>query len=121
MTLKRIDIGARMTQVVVHENTAYFAGMVAEDASGSVKEQAQQILAKIEDYLHEAGSDKSRILFTQIWLADMADYAAFNEIWDGWIVPGSPPPRACVQSVLAHPDWRVELQVTAALQENTDA
>ena len=65
--------------------------------------------------LGEAGTDKSRILMTQIFLADLADFPAMNAVWDAWVVAGQTPPRATVQARLARPEWRIEVVVTAAV------
>lgn len=105
-----------MSQICVHGGTVYLAGQVADEAQGrDCAEQARQILDKIDRYLAEAGSDKSKLIQVTIWLRDMADYGAFNAVWDAWIDREHPPARACIQAQLAHPDWRVELMLTAAL------
>ena len=61
------------------------------------------------------GSDRTRILRAQIFLADIADIGAMNAVWDAWVVPGSAPPRATVQAALADPSWRIEMVITAAV------
>lgn len=105
-----------MSQICVHSGTVYIAGQVADDARGrDCADQALQILSKIDRYLAEVGSDKSKILQVTIWLRDMSDYSAFSAVWDPWIDPEHPPARACIQAQLAHPDWCVELMLTAAL------
>ena len=80
------------------------------DAAG----QTRQVLAAIDALLARAGSDKTRILRAQIFLADIADFAAMNSAWDAWVAPGHTPPRATVQAALARPGWKVEIVVTAA-------
>jgi len=80
------------------------------DAAG----QTRQVLAAIDALLARAGSDKTRILRAQIFLADIADFAAMNSVWDAWVAPGHTPPRATVQAALARPGWKVEIVVTAA-------
>lgn len=114
MTVTRYDIGPRMSQCVVHDNTVYLAGLVADDASGDASDQTQQILDKIDGYLANAGTDRSKLLQCHIWLKDMSDYAAFNALWDAWITPGEAPARACVRADLVMPEWRVEVMVIAA-------
>jgi enamine deaminase RidA (YjgF/YER057c/UK114 family) len=107
---------ARMSQVTLHGGLAYFAGQVAEQADGvSVAGQAEQILRKIDHYLREVGSSRSRLLQATIWLADLDDYQAFNTVWDAWIDPQCPPARACVQARLVRPEWLVEIMAVAAL------
>jgi enamine deaminase RidA (YjgF/YER057c/UK114 family) len=114
MDIKRINPGARMSQAVVHGDTVYLAGHVAQDTTADVAGQTQQILARIEEVLSQAGSDKSRLLSATIWLADVNDYDAINEVWDAWVVPGNPPARACVESKLAGSEYRIEIAVIAA-------
>ena len=113
MTIRRIDVGKRMSDIVIHNNTAYLAGQVGEGAT--VAEQTKDILATIEKLLAKAGSDKSRILQTIIWLDDMANFAEMNSVWDGWIDPANPPARATGEAKLATPQYKVEIIVTAAV------
>ena len=81
----------------------------------SVSEQTQDILGQIEQSLSEIGSDKSKLLQATIWLADIAFYDEMNVVWDAWVVPGQAPARACVEARLADPDYKLEIQVKAAL------
>lgn len=113
--IKRLDVGARMSEVAVHNGTAYLAGQVADDASDDIRGQTTQVLGAIDALLARVGSDKSRILMTQIFLADLADFAGMNAVWDAWVVLGQTPPRATVQATLAKPDWKIEIVVTAAV------
>ena len=85
------------------------------DATQDIRGQTAQVLAAVDKLLAEAGTDKAHILMCQIFLADMADFAAMNEVWDDWVAPGDAPPRATVQANLARPEWKVEMVVTAAL------
>ena len=115
MSIQRFEVGPRMSQCVVHGNTVYTAGQVAQGArGGSVAEQTRDILATIDRLLAQAGTDKSKLLTANIWLADIATFEEMNKVWDAWVTPGSPPARACVESTLAHPDYTVEIMVTAA-------
>ena len=115
MSIERFDVGPRMSQAVAHGDTVYLAGQVALEAPGaSIAEQTRDILGRIDSLLAKAGTDKSRLLSAHIWLADIADFAAMNEVWDAWVVPGSPPARACVESKLAAPRYDVEIMVVAA-------
>ena len=116
MSIKRIDIGPRMSQAVVHCDTVYTAGQVAQNAPGaSVTEQTKDILAAIDRLLAEAGTDKSKLLSANIWLADISDFDEMNAVWDAWVSPGNTPCRACVESKLASPKFTVEIGVIAAL------
>jgi len=113
--VNRIEVGPRMSQVVVHGDTVYTAGQVALNAPGApVADQTRDILGRIEALLAEAGSSKDRILTATIWLSDIGMFAEMNDVWDAWVTPGHTPCRACVESRLAAPDFAVEIQVIAA-------
>lgn len=114
MTIKRLHVGMRLSEVAIHNGVVYLAGQVADDPSEDMTGQTRQVLAAIDRLLAEAGSDKSRILQATIFVADMAEFAAMNAVWDAWVVPGQTPPRATVQALLARPDFRVEIKVIAA-------
>lgn len=116
MSVTRKHSGPRMSQIVVHGDTVYLAGQVAQEAPGaSVGDQTRDILQRIDQYLEEAGSDKSKVLAATIWLTDMDSFGEMNEAWDAWIDPANPPVRACVESRLAAPQFTVEIMVTAAV------
>ena len=91
MSVKRINAGARMSSAVVHGNTVYLAGLTADDAKADVKGQTKQILDKIDKFLAEAGTDKSKILSANIWLTDIGTWGQMNEVWDAWVAPGFEP------------------------------
>jgi enamine deaminase RidA (YjgF/YER057c/UK114 family) len=112
--IKRIGVGPRMSQAVVHNGTVYVAGQVGNPGD-DVAAQTKTVLAAIDRLLAEAGTDKSRLLSTTIWLADMADFPKMNAVWDAWVAPGSTPARATGQVQLADPVYRVEVIVVAAL------
>ena len=114
MSIQRFHVGPRLSEMAVHNGTIYLAGQVAEDASQDISGQTRQILAAIDKLLAEVGSDKTKILSTTIYIADMADFAGMNAAWDAWVVPGATPPRATVEASLAKPCYKVEIQVIAA-------
>jgi enamine deaminase RidA (YjgF/YER057c/UK114 family) len=115
MKVERHEVGPRMSQIVIHGDRVYLAGVVAEKNAGkSVTEQTKEILAAIDGYLAKAGTDKSKLLTTNIWLADMGTFAEMNAVWDAWVSPGNTPARATVQAQLAAPQYTVEIMVTAA-------
>lgn len=114
MTITRINPGPRMSQAVVHDNTIHTAGQVADDSNADVAGQTQQVLAKIDGLLEEAGTDKTKILKATIWLADISQFNEMNSVWDAWVDADNPPVRACVESKLAFPELLVEIQVEAA-------
>ena len=113
--IQRIEPGPRMSEASIHGGIVYLAGQVADDPSGDAEAQTRQVLAQIDALLAQAGSDKTRILRAQIYLADIADFAAMNRAWDAWVVPGDAPSRATVEARLAAPEWKVEIVVTAAI------
>jgi enamine deaminase RidA (YjgF/YER057c/UK114 family) len=115
MTIQRFETGPRMSQVVVHGDTIYLAGVVANKAAGeSVTKQTQEVLSIIDSHLAKAGSDKSKLLTATIYLTDMNTFAEMNAIWDGWVSTGNTPARATVEAKLAAPRYNVEIMVTAA-------
>lgn len=114
MTIQRFENGPRFCRVLSHQGTVYLAGMVADDLSGDVVKQTEEILGKIDHYLALAGSSKSKLLSTVIWLRDIADFDRMNTAWDAWIDKSAMPVRATVEARLAGDAYRVEIMVTAA-------
>ncbi|MFQ6313298.1 RidA family protein [Lysobacter capsici] len=113
--IQRFDVGARLSEMAIHNGTVYLAGQVPDSEDLDIAGQTRETLASIDALLARAGTDKSRILMAQIFLTDMADFAGMNAVWDVWVVPGHTPPRATVQAPLANPKFRVEIVVTAAV------
>lgn len=113
MTITRIDRGPRMSEAVIHGDTIYLAGQIGAPGE-SVTNQTKAVLAEIEELLERTGSSKNRMLMAQIWLADMADFAEMNTVWDAWIADADAPARATGEAKLASPDYKVEIIVTAA-------
>jgi len=116
MSITRFESSNRMSQCVVHGDTVYLAGQVAQNAkAGSVTDQTKDILQAIDKLLSNAGSNKANILSATIWLTSMDDFAEMNAVWDAWVDTSNPPARAAVESPrLATPDFQVEIMVTAA-------
>ena len=112
--IQRIDPGNRMSEASIHGGIAYLAGQVPVTPDADIETQTREVLAEIDELLAKCGSDKTRILRAQIYLADIADFAGMNQAWDAWVAPGHTPPRATVQAPLADPQWKVEIVVTAA-------
>lgn len=111
--ITRNHTNQRMSQSVIHNGLVYLAGQVGT-ADASVAQQTKDCLNNIDNLLAEAGSDKTRILSAQIWMADMADFAEMNAVWDAWVAPGHAPARATGESKLATPAYKVEIIVVAA-------
>ena len=114
MTIQRLHVGPTLSEVAIHRGTIYLAGQVADDTSQDIAGQTREVLGHVDRLLQEAGSDRSRILMCQIYMPDLADFAAMNTVWNEWVTPGQTPPRATVQAALANPAWRLEVIVTAA-------
>src|SRR5271154_5478540 len=99
MTIQRFDTGPRMSQVVVHGDTVYLAGIVANTTAGeSVTRQTQEILSIIDAHLAKAGTNKSKLLTTTIYITDVKTFAEMNAAWDAWVSPGNTPARATVEA-----------------------
>lgn len=112
-TIQRLHVATRYSEAAIHQGVVYLAGQVASDTSLDIQGQTADVLAMIDDLLAQAGSDKNHLLTTTIYLKDLADYAAMNEVWDAWLNKGFAPPRACVQAALANPNYKVEIVVVA--------
>lgn len=114
-SITRIECGPRMSKAVVHGDTVYLSGLVASDPKNQdITAQTNDILAQIDGFLAKAGTDKSKLLRTNIWITDMKNFAAMNACWDAWVSQGNTPARATVEAGLATPDYLVEIMVVAA-------
>ena len=115
MKIERHETGPRMSKAVIHGDTVYLAGIVADGPKGkSVAKQTKNILSQIDGFLALAGTDKTKLLSANIWITDMANFAEMNSVWDSWVSPGNTPARATVEAKLASPDYKVEIMVVAA-------
>jgi enamine deaminase RidA (YjgF/YER057c/UK114 family) len=113
--VERKEVGPRMSRIVIHGDTVYLAGLVADKARGkSIGDQTKEILGMIDGYLAQAGTDKSKLLQATIWLQDIRTVDEMNAMWDAWVTPGEPPTRACIESRLQSPALGVEIRVIAA-------
>jgi enamine deaminase RidA (YjgF/YER057c/UK114 family) len=110
----RIDQNARRSRASVYGDLVFLAGQVADDKDGDIAKQTREALAKVDDMLSRAGTDKSRLLSVQIWLKTMGDFAAMNAVYDAWVVPGDTPTRCCGKVELADPAYRIEIVGIAA-------
>ncbi|MGB3407161.1 MAG: RidA family protein [Jannaschia sp.] len=110
--IERHHTNARMSQIVIHGDTIYLAGQVGEGAT--VAEQTADCLASVDRLLAEAGSTREHILQATIWMADMADFAEMNAVWDAWVPNGHAPARATGEAKLAAPKFAVEVIIVAA-------
>lgn len=114
-SIKRTNVGKRLSDMAVYNGVAYLAGQVPDDSTLDIKGQTAQVLATIDRLLTEAGTDKSRILMAQIFVANIAEFPGMNAAWDEWVADGNAPPRATIEARLANPDYKVEIVVTAAV------
>lgn len=114
--IQRLHTNSRLSRVVIHKDTVYLSGLTADDRSGDVAAQTAQILAKAHSLLTEAGTSRSSLLTAMIWLKDVTQFDAMNEVWEAWIDPAAAPARATVEARLALDDILVEIQFTAATE-----
>ncbi len=112
--IERIETKKRMSRIVKHNGTVYLCGQVCADAEQGIKEQTETMLAKVDTLLEQGGSDRTQILSATIYIKDMQDFAAMNEVWDDWVPEGYAPARACVQASMARESLLVEISVIAA-------
>ena len=112
----RHHVGARLSESAVYGGVVYLAGMVPESGETDIQGQTRDVLAQIDRHLQEAGSDKTRLLRVEIFLANIADIGAMNVVWDQWVSAGSAPPRATVEAKLANPAYKIEVVATAAVK-----
>ena len=114
MPIQRVHPGPRMSEMVIHNETVYLSGQIADDGSTDVESQTRDVLRQIDALLAEAGTDKSKLLTATIYLADIGTFAEMNKAWDAWVDSANAPARATVEARLAAPEYLVEIQVVAA-------
>ena len=117
--ITRIEPGPRRSKAVIHNGTVYLCGQVGDGAT--VTEQTRDCLARVDALLAQAGSSREHILQAIVWLADIADFAEMNAVWDAWLPAGHAPARACGEARLARPALKVEVIVTAAVAAGAGA
>lgn len=110
--IERLETSQRMSKIVKHNGVAYLCGQVGR--GDTVTDQTRDCLSRVQDLLEKAGSSRTEMLQVVIWLADMADFAEMNAVWDDWVPAGHAPARACGEAKLARPELKVEIIVTAA-------
>ena len=118
MTIIRMETKQRMSRIVIHNNTVYLCGQVAEDANKDIQEQTQTMLDKVDSLLKQAGSDREHILSAIIYIKSMGQFAQMNEVWDSWVPEGHAPARACVEANMAREELLVEISVIAAIKSH---
>jgi enamine deaminase RidA (YjgF/YER057c/UK114 family) len=115
MSIKRYEVGPIISGAAAHGGIVYLAGLAADDLSQDVRGQTKQTLAIIDRILTQAGSDKTKLLRVEIWLADMANFDVMNAVYQAWLDPQNVPARVCVESRLWDDAAQVEIMVTAAV------
>ena len=115
MTIRRLQPEGRLSGAVIHGNTIYLAGQVADDPTLDTEGQTADVLGQIDALLAEAGSDKSKILSAGIFIADIGTFAEMNAVWDGWVSPGDTPCRTTIETKLAAAKYAIEIPVIAAV------
>ncbi len=111
--ISRTDSSGITSRAVEYHGFVYLQGLVPSDKSKDIAGQTKDVLAQIDALLESHGTDNTRLLQAHIWLKNIADRAAMNAVWTAWLPPGAAPARACVQAVLADPEWLIEIMVTA--------
>ena len=117
MAVIRHHVGARLSEIAIHNGTVYLAGQIADDTSQDISGQTREVLGHIDRLLGEANSDKTQLLSVQIYLSDMVHFSGMNAVWDSWVAAGATPPRATVEAKLANPECLVEVVVVAAQRD----
>lgn len=113
--IQRFQVGKRLSEMAIYNGVAYLAGQVPEDDSQDMCGQTKQVLAEIDKWLAQAGTNKSRILMAQVFVSNMIEFDEMNRAWDEWVAEGNAPPRAAVEAKLANPNWKVEIVREALL------
>jgi len=114
MIITRLETKPRMSRIVKHNGTIYLCGQVAADATKDITEQTQTMLAKVDELLRQAGSNREHILSATIYVKDMSYFSEMNAVWDAWLPAGHAPARACVAAKMARDALLVEISVIAA-------
>ncbi len=117
MRITRMETKTRMSRIVIHNDTIYLCGQVADDSTRDIREQTRTMLLKVEDLLEKAGSDKEHLLSATLYIKSMDLFAEMNEVWDNWVPQGHAPARACVEASMAREELLVEISIIAAVKK----
>lgn len=113
--IQKLETNEKLSRIVIHQGVAYFSGLTADDKSVDTYSQTLQVLQKADVLFAKAGSDKSKVLSSQIWMRDISEFDEMNRAWIKWLDGTVPPARATVGAAFALPEIRVEIQFTAAV------
>jgi enamine deaminase RidA (YjgF/YER057c/UK114 family) len=115
MSIKRYEVGPYLSGASTHDGIVYLAGLAADDLTQDIRGQTKQTLANIDRVLAQAGSDKSKLLRVEVWLADISNFDSMNKVYQAWLDPENIPARVCVESRLWDDAAQVEIMVTAVV------
>ena len=119
MNIERHEMGPRFSEMTVVDlgvaKMIYVAGQVAENTALEITGQTREVLGYIDRLLAKAGANRTHIVSARIYLASAGDYAAMNAVWDEWVPAGHTPARATIGARLVRPDYKIEIEVVAAL------
>ncbi len=101
-----------LAKAVEYHGFVFTQGVTATDLSKDITGQTQEVLAGLDEILETHGTDKTRLLQAQIWLKDIRDRDAMNQVWSAWLPEAGAPARACVQANMADPRHLIEIMVT---------
>ncbi len=113
-SITREGTAQRMSKIVKYNGMIYLCGQVADNTDEPIGSQTENMLAKVDALLEQAGSDREHILSATVYIRDMKDFAGMNAVWDAWVPEGHAPARACVEARMARPDLLVEVSIVAA-------
>jgi len=117
MSIQRQETKQRMSRIVIHNDTVYLCGQVCKNSTKGIVEQTETMLEKVDELLLQSGSDREHMLSATVYVRDMKDFAAMNEVWDAWVPEGHAPARACVEARMARAELLVEISVVAAVKK----
>jgi 2-iminobutanoate/2-iminopropanoate deaminase len=111
--------GAPYSQAIRAGDFVFVSGQLGlkpdhAEIGGSIEEQTEQVFANLRAILEEAGSSLERLVKTTVFLADLGDFAAMNEVYARH-VGDSPPARSTVEVAALPSGARVEIEAIAAL------
>lgn len=116
MGITRIRSSGRASAIVINNGVVYLSGQVCADPDADIADQTSSTLAKVDELLAEAGTDREHLLSATIYLRDIdRDFAPMNEVWNAWVIDGHQPARACVEAHMAREALLVEICIIAAL------
>ena len=106
-----------MHRVVEHNGIVYVGGTTCDDESLDMAGQTREILAKLDRYLAEAGTDKSKLLTASIFVTDLGKKPEMDAVWKEWLAPENLPTRATVGVADLGGDTMIEIVVSAETAE----